>query len=246
VVLACGASYGLQRRLGLGFPSVYLHSAQAELPASRGGDVEIYFGNATAPKGFAWAVPVSRPTGPHVRIGLMTSGSATDEFQAFLTRIGRSWGVDGGATVQPHRRLLPLGTIRRTFGPRVLAVGDAAGIVKPSTGGGIYYSVVTGQIAAAALDDALRRDRLDADALSVYESQWRERLMPELRAQLALRMLLQRLQDHEIDALFELARTDGIMPLVRATATFNRHRDFVAALFRHADARRILFRRLIG
>src|SRR6185503_9980046 len=32
VVLACGASYGLQRRFGLGMPSVSLNSAQLEVP----------------------------------------------------------------------------------------------------------------------------------------------------------------------------------------------------------------------
>jgi hypothetical protein len=56
----------------------------------------------------------------------------------------------------------------------------------------------------------------------------------------------QRLSDAEIDSLFELARTDGIMPLVRATARFNRHRDLVQALFRHREARRILFRRFVA
>lgn len=246
VILACGAAYGLQRRLGLGIPAVYLNSAQLELPASRGGDVEIYFGSATAPRGFAWAVPVARPSGPHVRVGLMATGDATEHFRAFVRRIGPSWGVDVAADVVPRRRLLPLSTIRRSYGDRVLAIGDAAGLVKPTTGGGIYYSVISAGLAADVLADGLRRDALDAATLERYESQWRKRLMPEFRAQLALRMLAQRMSDGEIDDLFDLARTDGIMPIVRRTARFNRHRDLIAALFRHAPARRILFRRFLG
>ena len=59
-----------------------------------------------------------------------------------------------------------------------------------------------------------------------------------------MRMLAQRLTDAEIDALFELARTDGIMPIVRRTAQFNRHRNLIIALFKHPPARRVLFRRL--
>src|SRR6266849_6328357 len=46
VVLACGASYGFQRRLGLGLPQVYLHTAQRELPARRLWDVELHFRRA--------------------------------------------------------------------------------------------------------------------------------------------------------------------------------------------------------
>jgi len=45
----------------------------------------------------------------------------------------------------------------------------------------------------------------------------------------------------EIDSLFELARTDGIMPIVRRTARFNRHRDLIVALLRHPPVRRALF-----
>jgi flavin-dependent dehydrogenase len=141
--------------------------------------------------------------------------------------------------------LLPLSAIRRTFADRVLAIGDAAGLVKPTTGGGIYYSVVSATLAADVLGDALRRDDLRAGALSAYERAWRDRLMPEFRAQLALRMLAQRLSDAEIDDLFVLARTDGILPIVRRTARFNRHRDLIVALFRHPAARRILFRRFL-
>jgi geranylgeranyl reductase family protein len=246
VILACGANYGLQRRLGFGKPAVYLNSAQLELPASRGGDVEIYFGSETAPRGFAWAVPVRRASGPHVRIGLMAAGDATAHFQRFLARIGSSWGVDAPCDTPPRVRLLPLGAIRRTYGDRVLAIGDAAGIVKPTTGGGIYYSVITAMLASDLLSDRLASDRLEAEALASYEQCWRTRLMPELQSQLALRMLAQRLTDAEIDDLFDLARTDGIMPIVRRTARFNRHRDLIVALFRHTQARRILFRRFVG
>lgn len=246
VILACGASYGLQRRLGLGIPSVYLNSAQLELPARRAGDVEIYFGSETAPRGFAWAVPVTRPGGPYVRIGLMSAGDSATHFQRFLARVGPGWGVDPEIDGPPRRRLLPLSAIRRTYSDRVLAIGDAAGIVKPTTGGGIYYSVITAMIAADVLTERLADDGLDAASLAVYEQRWRTRLMPELRAQLALRMLAQKLTDAEIDDLFDLARTDGIMPIVRRTARFNRHRDLIAALFRHAPARRILFRRFVG
>src|SRR5207245_5781147 len=69
VVLACGASYGFQRRFGLGLPQTYLHTAQRELPARHLGDVELHFGRVVAPDGFAWVVPVVRPEGTYARIG---------------------------------------------------------------------------------------------------------------------------------------------------------------------------------
>jgi digeranylgeranylglycerophospholipid reductase len=246
VILACGANYRFQRQLGMGIPALHLSSAQIEVPAGRAGDVEMYFGSVLAPRGFAWAVPVSRPSGPHVRIGVMCADNAGDHFRRLADKVAPSWGVDPESTRSPRRRLLPLSTLRRTYADRVLAVGDAAGLVKPTTGGGIYYSVISAGLAADVLDEGLRKNQLSAAALSPYESCWRARLQPEFRAQLALRVLAQRLPDRAIDALWELASSDGIMPIVRKTAQFNRHRDFIAALFRHPGARRVLFRRLVA
>ena len=245
VVLACGASYGLQRRLGLGMPPVSLNSAQLEMPASRTGDVEVYFGSAIAPRGFAWTVPVTRPTGHFVRVGLMGHGDPAPAFKRFFARIAASWGIPLDTAPEPRRRLLPLASLSKTYAARVIAVGDAAGLVKPTTGGGIYYSLVSARLAADTLSPALSANRLDEPALAPFQQRWRQRLGPEMRAQLALRMLAQRLSDGEIDGLFELARTNGVMPLIRGAAQFNQHRHLIAELFRHAPARRLLFRRLL-
>ena len=127
----------------------------------------------------------------------------------------------------------------------MIALGDAAGLVKPTTGGGIYYSLVSAALAAQTLEELLPRDELDAESLATYERRWRKRLGSELRWQLLLRRIAQRLGDADIDALFELARTDGIMPLVRRTAAFNHHREFITALFKHPPARRLLLRAVV-
>ena len=244
-ILACGASYALQRKLGFGMPRLLLHSAQIEVPAARLGSVEVHFGRSVAPQGFAWAVPVQRD-GPCVRIGVMCDRGAGSHFSAMLSRLSVRWGIRAREVRPPRQKILPLGPIERTYGDRVLALGDAAGIVKPTTGGGIYYSLVSARLAAETLIDQLSRDELGAESLAVYEQRWRKRLGSELRWQLLLRRIAHRLRDDDIDALFELARTDGIMPLVRRTAAFNHHREFISALFKHPPARRLLLRAVVA
>ena len=243
-ILACGANYTLQRRLGFGMPSTFLQSAQMELPADRPGEVEIHFGSEIAPKGFAWAVPVQRPSGTFARIGVMAEGDAGAYFSRMLARVRDRWSMAAPDMAVPRRRVLPLGSVRRTYADRVLAVGDAAGLVKPTTGGGIYYSVVSGEIAGEVLNTQLAAGDLSAAALRDYERRWRGRFQSEFNAQLALRFVAQRMRDTDIDALFHLANTDGILPIVRKTARFNKHRDFILALLRHQPARRALFGRL--
>lgn len=243
-VLACGANYTLQRRLGLGLPAVYMQSAQLELPAGRPGDVELYFGRRVAPNGFAWVVPVQRPHGWHARVGLMCDADSAPHFRRFLSRIAEGWEVRADVDAMPRQKLLPLSPLPRTFAPRVLAIGDAGGIVKATTGGGIYYSLLSASLAATTLEHALKRNAFDETTLGRYERTWRRRLGAEIRAQQRLRELAHRMTDVDIEAFFELARTDGVMPIVRETARFNQHRGLILALLKHPPARRVLLKRI--
>src|SRR6516165_379765 len=244
-VLACGASYKFQRRFGFGLPTSYLHTAQRELLARRPREVELHFGQDVAPGGFAWAVPVLRPEGACVRIGVMASRDVRMCYERMVDRVRDRWGVTGD-DVAPRVKILPLGAVGRTYGDRILAIGDAAGLVKPTTGGGIHYSIVSGALAADVVVAALADDRLDARRLSTYEEAWRTELAAEFEAQQELREVAASLSDEAIDSFFELALTDGIMPIVRATARFNEHRPLIRALFKHPPARRILFRAMIA
>lgn len=245
-VLACGANYTLQRRLGLGLPSIYLQSAQLEMPAGRRGDVELYFGREVAPNGFAWVVPVQRPDGWYARVGLMCENDSGGYFRRFVRRMAEPWGLQTDGDVTPRQKLLPLAPLPRTYGPRLLAVGDAGGIVKATTGGGIYYSLLSASLAVPAIETALKRKTFDAWTLGRYERTWRRRLGAELRAQQRLREIAHRMTDGDIEAFFHLAKTDGVMPIVRERARFNQHRGLILALLKHPPARRVLLGRLRG
>jgi digeranylgeranylglycerophospholipid reductase len=241
-VLACGANYAIQRKLGLGLPRLMLQSAQIELPTSRLGPVEIHFGAEVAPGGFAWAVPVERPERSCVRVGVMCDGDAKGFFRRLAMRLQFRWGIEGAADCIPRQKILPLGPIKRTYADRLLVLGDAAGLVKPTTGGGIYFSLLSAKLASETLATGLAADALDQQAMAGYERAWRRQLGSELRWQLVLRRIAERLSDADIERLFELAQADGIMPIVRRTAAFNHHREFIVALLKHPPARRVLLR----
>jgi digeranylgeranylglycerophospholipid reductase len=242
-ILATGADYSLQRALGFGFPPLHMNSAQIEVPAAHAGEVELYFGNTVAPKGFAWIVPIRRAGENHARLGMLCEGNAAHYFAGFLDRVRRQWGIEKDQSFPPRQRMLPIASIRKTYCERILVVGDAAGLAKPTTGGGIYYGLVSAGLAAGTMADSLRRNDLSESALSAYQERWQDRLMEELQAQLTLRLLLQRLTDSEIEAIFDLGVSDGLMPLIHKTATLNQHRKLIFALVKHPAMRKILYRK---
>ena len=245
-VLACGANYRFNRQLGLGVPRAFVQSAQLEQPLDGPGSVEVHLGREVAPGGFAWLVPFQRDGRRHTRLGLMCDSRALARFRGFAARVGERFGIAAADWPDPRLKILPLGPVPRTYAARVLAVGDAAGLVKPTTGGGIYYSLISGQIAADTLDEALTSGDLRETRLRRYEIGWRARLGADIRIGLAFRTLASRMDDRAIDAVVELARVDGIIPLLRQTADFNWHRQSALALLKHAQFRKILLSSLWG
>lgn len=239
-IIACGAHYRFNRELGLGVPRALVQSAQLELSFDGPAEVEVHLGRERAPRGFAWIVPFARAGQHFQRVGLMTDGNAASFFKTFAQDLRTRFDVTGAAWPEPRLKILPLGPVARTYSNRVVAVGDAAGLVKPTTGGGIYYGLLSGQIAASVLDDALRADDLHDARLREYETRWRERLGAEIRIGLAFRTLASRLNDKAVDAIVELARVDGVVPMLRRTADFNWHRQSALALLKHSQFRRIV------
>ena len=238
-VLACGASYRFNRALGLGVPRAFVQSAQLEAPFAGPDQIEVHLGCGTAPGGFAWVVPFERHGRPFNRVGILCDNGAASRFGEFTARVRTRHGASAEWPAA-RLRVLPLAPVPKTYTNRVVAVGDAAGLVKPTTGGGIYYGLVSGAIAADVLDGALRDDQLSESRLKQYETAWRARLGAEIRTGLAFRSIVSKLNDRAIDSLVELARSDGIVPLLKQTADFNWHRRSALTLLRHAQFRRII------
>ena len=240
-IVACGANYRFNRALGLGVPRAFIQSAQIEAAFDGPDHVEVFLGRNVAPAGFAWAVPFIRNGVRRNRLGLMCDARASALFARFAQAIRARHGVTGEPWQAPRTKILPLGPVSKTYTHRLLAVGDAAGLVKPTTGGGIYYSLISGRLAADVLGPALESDDLRECRLREYEERWRARLGSEIRIGLKFRALASRLSDRAIDSLVELARIDGLVPLLKQTADFNWHGTSALALLRHAQFRRILF-----
>ena len=240
-VLACGANYRFHRALALGLPAAHLLSAQLEIPFPASVDIEVRLGRDVAPDGFAWMVPFERDGAATARIGLMSKSAAGLRFARFAAALARRAGV-GAPEQAPRLKMLPLGPVARTYGDRVVAIGDAAGLVKPTTGGGIYYGLLSGAMAAGAVDRALASGRTDAAALKPYETAWRARLGSEIQAGLRFRRIASGLSDSSIDALINLAKVDGVVPLLKEHGSFNWHRKAAMALLGHPAFRQIAFR----
>jgi geranylgeranyl reductase family protein len=242
-VLACGVSYRLHRQLGFGLPAHVVHAAQIEVDAEPAETVELYFGRGVAPDGFLWAVPIRRGERPGLKLGALARGDAGGYLRRFIERpeIRARLRSEPGRMI---RRLLPLEPAPQTAADRILLVGDAGGFTKPTTGGGIYYSLLTASLAADTLIEGFQAGRLDAEFLARYERHWETEIGGDLRVSAWLRQFLTRCSDAEINGLVRALGSDSVQTTIQRTASFNRHRPLILALLREPGIASLLLKSL--
>lgn len=243
LVLATGVSYRFHRSHGLGMPAAVMHTAQLEVDAQPAAALEIHVGRRIAPEGFAWLVPVRRGERSRMKAGVLVRGDARHHLRRLLESPAIAPRLCE-APSEPVRRLMPVAPIRRTYAGRVLAVGDAAGLTKPVTAGGIFYSLLSSELAAETLVEAFAVDDLSARRLSRYETRWRQRLLPEIRSGRWFRRLLASLTDAELGDLVLAMGSDDVRAIIDRSARFNWHRSVILALVRQGGIKAIILRSL--
>ncbi|MBI2287531.1 MAG: hypothetical protein HYU83_00795 [Chloroflexi bacterium] len=123
----------------------------------------------------------------------------------------------------------------KTYHDRLIVVGTAAGQVKPTTGGGIYYGLLCADIAANTLHRALKTNSLSARSLAGYERDWERKLGQELKISYRARKFYERLNDTQIDRIFDIIKSQSIdEALLKDDAlSFDWHGGIVLRLIKH-------------
>ena len=218
-VLATGAKSGLPRKLGLASSCDHMHGAQAQVPISSPAAMQVWLGQKLVPGGFGWVVP-GQPGWS--RIGVLTRGRP----RTVLREIAHcAMNGAGESLAETEIRVHPVPSTPRhpTFRDRVLSVGDAAGQVKMTTGGGVYYGLLASRLASEVLSDALKRGRLGARQLARYEKLWHGLLGPEQRAGQLLRKLASAVSDETMDEIFRAAEHRGLSRYLLDLVDFDWH-----------------------
>jgi geranylgeranyl reductase family protein len=231
MVLAAGFASPLTRQLGLGTVSDYVTGVQAEVSTNEVPGVEVYLGHEVAPGFFSWLVPTSPG---RALAGLLARNQAQAHLARFIQRQQRD-GKITGVIRDAACWGIPLRPLRRTYRDRVLVVGDAAGQVKPTTGGGIYYALLASEIASQVLAEALAADDLSAARLNRYQRRWKRLLSRELEVGYSARRLFEFLNDQQIGSLVYQAAHNGIHAdlLSSVDTSFDWHSRLIGKVLGH-------------
>ena len=148
--------------------------------------------------GYGWVFP----KGDHVNVGVGGWLREGPKLKERLHQVARAHGLEQVSELRGHR--LPM---RRPSSPlvrgRVLLVGDAAGLVDPLSGDGMYECFVSARLAAAAALDLLGGQ---AQSLEPYATALTRELAHHLAASWGVKLALERYPR----SVFALLRLPGV------------------------------------
>jgi digeranylgeranylglycerophospholipid reductase len=240
--LAGGPRFAFQERLGMGTCPVLWRSAHTELPGNGLPNPQVYLGRQVAPGAFAWAVPARRAGAPFVRIGINSHADAP-QYLRRLCEERFSHLLSADRPLEARSWVVPIVPLSRTYAERVLAIGDAAGQVKPTSGGGIYFGMLSAELAAETATEALRQGKFGRESLAGYEKRWRACLGLDIKIGTLFRRLFSRMTDHDVDHLFRTLRRGNLLSHLEGKVSFDWHRELILFLLRHPALARLFLRR---
>lgn len=203
---ADGAHSWVRRKFKMGTPTETMIGFQIEVTGYFGEDgmLDMYTGSSIAPGFFSWAIP----TGETTRLGTWTKaslmgGMSSEQYMSRLmgdptlnsrfsdcSEVGRFCGP------------VPSGIVRRPLRERIALFGDAAGICKPTTGGGIGPGFKQVDLLVPLLSKAISDNDLSDNRMKSIASKLKE-MKRDQRKKRALRdAFLTEMDDDELERIF--------------------------------------------
>lgn len=202
IVGADGVKSSIGRSAGIPMRREVLSGAQLEMVNV---DVDsdlvyVFLDRAYSKDFFAWIIPMGKD---RVRVGLCDT---SDGYRKLINFIENhpvvSQMLKYSVPVEFSVGALPIGYAKETVKNNLLLVGDAAGQVKPLSGGGLYYGAKCGKICGRIIGEYLNGE-YDMEYLKRYHTLWRKEIGREIDFGLKFRDLLKRMDDSMIDKLLE-------------------------------------------
>ena len=246
---ADGAHSWVRRNFRMGRPKEMMIGFQIEVTGYVGeeGRLDMYTGSEIAPGFFAWAIP----SGDTTRIGTwskadMLQGKSPEQLLDTLMksplwtrRFSRCREV--GRFCGP----VPSGLVRRPLKGRVTLFGDAAGLCKPTTGGGIGPGFTHVEALAPLLLQRsmgnLTQSALDARVSRVLEPIRKD----QLRAKALRDAFLTQMDDVELDDVFSVWSKPEVIELINEVGEIENPIPLGMRMLREVPEFRSLARRAV-
>jgi digeranylgeranylglycerophospholipid reductase len=137
------------------------------------GSTIFYLGNDVAPEGYLWIFPKGKRS---ANVGIGISGRKSGEghrAKDYLDKFVKKTFPNGKTIEYIPGGVSVCRPLECTVADGLMITGDAARVVDPLTGGGIYNAMYTGKLAAQVAAECIGKGDVSKKALMKYDKEWR-------------------------------------------------------------------------
>lgn len=190
----------------------------ADVKGYKGKDthVDLFVGSELAPRFFGWGIP----TGPNEgRIGVATTlpHKPMPFFRDYFLKGAPSKLLGGAKIINLISGLIPFGIANPSYTDNVILTGDAAGMAKPTSGGGIYSGLISADAAFEVASRALDSGDLSSKNLSEYQQLISDRIGGELTKGSYLRKAFLSLNDDQLAEIISILGEPKVKKAIEKT-----------------------------
>ncbi len=219
-IITTGVNNSLNHALGLAHPRQFLRAVQTELtlpPNGHGSATRVFVGQGVAPGAFGWEIPLGND---RWRVGLMTEHNPDPYFANLIRRLAPHSDI---SNLRIDRKGIAQASMGRCVVERVIAAGEAAGHIKTTTGGGIYYGLLSAELVAGVVVRAFQSKSFGTQTLGEFERYWRSAFGNELMVGYFARKLASHFTDKQIDRFFDAANATNLLVRLNGKLKFDWH-----------------------
>ena len=200
ILIGCDGPLSLVAK-SFGIKSKIIYGAQIRITANFNKDEAVLFFDPRWKELIGWIVPEGNNN--IYRIGVASAKNVSENLKILLRKLR----IDQTKKIDQQGGIIPYGSMNKLAFDNVLLLGDAAGQVKATTGGGIVMLLIAAKYAAYCIVRCFKANKFSKRFIKKnYEKPCYAIVGKELKLHYALRKIFENLTPNDFENLFQIVK----------------------------------------
>jgi len=188
---------------------------------------------------FGWIVPEGNQV---FRIGIAAAKNVRNCFKRYLEKLD----IDIDNKIDQQGGIIPYGIMNRVAFDNILLLGDAAGQVKATTGGGIIMLLTAAKYASRCVNLCFKNETFSKKFIKKnYEKPCSHTIGRELKLHYLIRLILERFKEKDFEVFFKIIKENKIERIISFYGDMDFPKTLVAKLLRNRTVLGFIFKFLV-
>jgi len=185
---------------------------------------------------FGWIVPEGNTV---YRIGIASSKNVKRCFHIYLKKLD----IDINNKIDQQGGIIPYGTMNKSAFENILLLGDAAGQVKATTGGGIIMLLTAAKYASNCVNLCFKNGNFSKRFIKkIYVNPCLRAIGRELKLHFTIRLILENLSVKDFETFFKLIKENKIEHLISLYGDMDFPKALIIKLLRNRTVLSFMFK----